>query len=291
MNLTESKIKKNNINGKMDNINWYLREISEFELLNEREELLLGEQIYRGSKEAKDKLINANYRLVINIAKKYQRTGIELMDLIQEGNIGLIEAVNKFDYRKGNKFSTYATWWIKQRISRYIADCGRTIRIPVHMVERINKVKKVIREYNCVFGRNPSIRELKDELELSEKEIVRALKYCEDTISLDILIGEDRNTNLSDFIPDDTVPTVEDQVFRKSLREDIFKLLATLTEREKRILILRFGLNDNKENTLEAIGKLLDVTRERIRQIEAKALRKLKHHSRSRKLRDYLDVF
>lgn len=287
----EYKGKGSTESGYEDSLRRYLREIGKYKLLSERQEIKIAEQAFLGSKEAKDQLINANYRLVVNIAKKYIKSNLELLDLIQAGNIGLMKAVDKFDYRQGFKFSTYATWWIKQAITRYIADYERTIRIPVHMVERINKVNRAIKEHYFIFGQEPSIEDLVEELDMPKEAIKDALKYSIDTISIDTLVGEDGDTHLSDFIPDDHQPEVEDLVAREILREEILDVLDTLKERERDIIMLRFGLEDGRARTLESVGGYFNVTRERIRQIEAKALRKLRHPSRSKRLRDYMELY
>ena len=292
--LSENYEKKEHANSTdpySDGVKLYLKEISRYKLISEREEIRLGELCFQGNKEAKTALINANYRLVVDIAKRYVNSGVDFLDLIQAGNIGLIKAVEKFDYRQGFKFSTYATWWIKQGITRYIADNSRTIRIPVHMVERINKVRKTIREYTAIFGREPSLKELVEELEMSEEGVLNALKLTNNMTSLDQLVGEDGETPLSDFIPDDSQPSVEDQVNIKLLRQELLTVLDELKEREKNILALRYGIYDGNTRTLEKVGEIHNVTRERVRQIEAKALRKLRHPTRAKRLEVYLDSF
>lgn len=272
----------------IDSVRLYYNEISKIKLLTEKEELILGEQIFKGDEQAKEILIQANYRLVINIAKMYQGHGVELMDLIQAGNIGLIKAVVRFDYRNGNRFSTYATWWIRQAITRYISNCGRMIRIPVHMVERINKVNRFIKEYNQIFGRDPLLEEIEDEIGLSSEQVLIALKLVDDTISLDTFVGEDGDSSLVDFVPSEEDEPVEEIISRQFLRQEIYDVLDTLTEREKQVIEYRFGLIDGKERTLERVGEQFNVTRERIRQIQEKALRKLRHPSRSKRLKDWL---
>jgi RNA polymerase primary sigma factor len=272
----------------IDCVKLYYNEIGKIKMLTEKEELILGELIFKGNEQAKELLIQANYRLVINIAKRYQGHGIELMDLIQVGNIGLIKAADKFDYRNGNRFSTYATWWIRQAITRYIADCGRTIRIPVHMIERINKVNRFIKEYNQIFGRDPLLEEMEDELGLSAEQLLIAIKLIADTISLDTFVGEDGDSSLVDFVASEEEGPVEEIVSKHLLRQAIYTVLDTLTEREKQVIEYRYGLIDGKEQTLERVGEQFNVTRERIRQIQEKVLRKLRHPSRSKKLKDWL---
>lgn len=265
----------------------YLKEIGKIKMLTEQEEIILSEKVFNGDLLAKEQLINANYRLVINIAKRYKGHGIDLMDLVQAGNIGLIKAAEKFDYREGFKFSTYATWWIKQSITRHISDCSRNIRIPVHMVERVNKIKRTTKEHNVVYGRDPSIEELANKLELTEEQVLSAMKLINDTLSIDVEIGEEGDSNLIDFISTEPKENPEEIMLQKALHNEIIQVLDSLSEREKQIIILRFGLYDGKQRTLETIGKEFGVTRERIRQIEAKALRKLRHPSRSKKLKMY----
>lgn len=270
-----------------DPVKLYLKEIGSYPLLTIEEEIQLAKEIEQGSEEAKKSLAESNLRLVVSIAKRYVGRGLSFLDLIQEGNLGLIKAVDKFDYTKGYKFSTYATWWIRQAITRSIADQSRTIRIPVHMSEVINKTYRVSRTLLQELGREPTEQELSDAMKLPIEKVREILKVSADPISLDTPIGEEDDSHLGDFIKDDTIVGPEDAAAYSVLQDQISKLLDTLTEREQRVLILRFGLKDGRTRTLEEVGKEFNVTRERIRQIEAKALRKLRHPSRARMLKGY----
>ena len=272
-----------------DPVKMYLREIGKVPLLSAEDEIELAKRMEEGDEEAKKKLAEANLRLVVSIAKRYVGRGLLFLDLIQEGNLGLIKAVEKFDYRKGYKFSTYATWWIRQAITRAIADQARTIRIPVHMVETINKLIRVSRQLLQELGREPTPEEIAAELKMPEERVREILKMSQEPVSLETPIGEEEDSHLGDFIQDDNVPVPADAAAFTLLKEQLSEVLSTLTEREQKVLRLRFGLDDGRARTLEEVGKEFNVTRERIRQIEAKALRKLRHPSRSRKLRDYLD--
>ncbi|MBQ7765980.1 MAG: RNA polymerase sigma factor RpoD [Lachnospiraceae bacterium] len=272
-----------------DPVKMYLREIGKVPLLSAEDEIELAKRMEEGDEEAKKKLAEANLRLVVSIAKRYVGRGLLFLDLIQEGNLGLIKAVEKFDYRKGYKFSTYATWWIRQAITRAIADQARTIRIPVHMVETINKLIRVSRQLLQELGREPTPEEIAAELKMPEERVREILKISQEPVSLETPIGEEEDSHLGDFIQDDNVPVPADAAAFTLLKEQLSEVLSTLTEREQKVLRLRFGLDDGRARTLEEVGKEFNVTRERIRQIEAKALRKLRHPSRSRKLRDYLD--
>ena len=272
-----------------DPVRMYLKEIGKVPLLSADEETDLAIRMENGDAEAKKKLAEANLRLVVSIAKKYVNRGMQFLDLIQEGNLGLIKAVEKFDYRKGYKFSTYATWWIRQAITRAIADQARTIRIPVHMVETINKLIRVQRQLLQEFGREPRIEEIAKEMNLSVDRVREIQKISQEPTSLETPIGEEEDSHLGDFVEDDRMPAPNEAATYTLLREQIGDVLKTLTDREQKVLRLRFGLDDGRQRTLEEVGKEFDVTRERIRQIEAKALRKLRHPSRSRKLRDYLE--
>ena len=267
----------------------YLKEIGKVALLTADEEVELAKRMGHGDEEAKHKLTEANLRLVVSIAKRYVGRGMLFLDLIQEGNLGLIKAVEKFDYTKGFKFSTYATWWIRQAITRAIADQARTIRIPVHMVETINKLMRVQRQLLQELGREPTEEEIAEEMGLSVERVREILKIAQEPVSLETPIGEEEDSHLGDFIQDENVPVPAEAAARMLLKEQLDEVLDTLTEREQKVLRLRFGMNDGRARTLEEVGKEFDVTRERIRQIEAKALRKLRHPSRSRKLRDFLD--
>ena len=272
-----------------DPVRMYLKEIGKVPLLSADEEIELAQRMEQGDEEAKKRLSEANLRLVVSIAKRYVGRGMLFLDLIQEGNLGLIKAVEKFDYRKGYKFSTYATWWIRQAITRAIADQARTIRIPVHMVETINKLLRVSRQLLQQLGREPSPEEIAEEMNMPVERVREILKISLDPISLETPIGEEEDSHLGDFIQDDNVPVPAEAASFTLLKEQLVEVLGTLTEREQKVLRLRFGLDDGRARTLEEVGKKFDVTRERIRQIEAKALRKLRHPSRSRKLKDYLD--
>jgi RNA polymerase primary sigma factor len=272
-----------------DPVRQYLREIGKVPLLDAEEEVELAKRYEKADKRAKDKLTESNLRLVVSIAKKYIGRGLSLLDLIQEGNQGLIRAVEKYDWRKGYKFSTYATWWIRQAITRAIADQARTIRIPVHMVETINKLYRTSRRLMQELGREPTAEELGEELELDPERVREIFKIAQDTTSLEAPVGEEKESFLGDFIPDENTLSPVDQASKQLLKDHLDEVLETLSDREARVLKLRFGLEGNKQMTLEEVGKVFGVTRERIRQIEAKALRKLKHPSRRKKLQDYLD--
>lgn len=272
-----------------DPVKVYLKEIGRVPLLSSEEEIDLAIRIANGDVQAKQRLSEANLRLVVSIAKRYLGRGMQFLDLIQEGNLGLIKAVDKFDYTKGFKFSTYATWWIRQAITRAIADQARTIRIPVHMVETINKVKKVQSQLLHQNGHEPTPYEIADELDLPVDKVREIMRVAQEPVSLETPIGEEEDSHLGDFIPDDGAPAPADAASHTMLREQLSDVLSTLTPREEKVLRLRFGLEDGRSRTLEEVGKEFNVTRERIRQIEAKALRKLRHPSRSRKLKDYLD--
>ena len=272
-----------------DPVRMYLKEIGKVPLLSAEEEIELAKKMELGDQEAKKRLAEANLRLVVSIAKRYVGRGMLFLDLIQEGNLGLIKAVEKFDYRKGYKFSTYATWWIRQAITRAIADQARTIRIPVHMVETINKLIRVSRQLLQELGREPSPEEIAAEMNMPVDRVREILKISQEPVSLETPIGEEEDSHLGDFIQDDNVPVPADAAAFMLLKEQLVEVLGTLTEREQKVLCLQFGLDDGRARTLEEVGKEFNVTRERIRQIEAKALRKLRHPSRSRKLKDYLD--
>ncbi len=272
-----------------DPVRMYLKEIGKVPLLSAEEEIELAKRMELGDQDAKKRLAEANLRLVVSIAKRYVGRGMLFLDLIQEGNLGLIKAVEKFDYRKGYKFSTYATWWIRQAITRAIADQARTIRIPVHMVETINKLIRVSRQLLQELGREPSPEEIAEEMNMPVDRVREILKISQEPVSLETPIGEEEDSHLGDFIQDDNVPVPADAAAFTLLKESLVEVLGTLTEREQKVLRLRFGLDDGRARTLEEVGKEFNVTRERIRQIEAKALRKLRHPSRSRKLKDYLD--
>ncbi len=272
-----------------DPVRMYLKEIGKVSLLSAENEVALAKRMEEGDEEAKRKLAEANLRLVVSIAKKYVGRGMLFLDLIQEGNMGLIKAVEKFDYSKGYKFSTYATWWIRQAITRSIADQARTIRIPVHMVETINKLIRVSRQLLQELGREPSPEEIAREMDLTEEKVREILKIAQEPVSLETPIGEEEDSHLGDFIEDEAAPAPAAAASFMLLKEQLGDVLDTLTEREKRVLELRFGIEDGRPRTLEEVGKEFGVTRERIRQIEAKALRKLRHPSRSKKLKDYLD--
>ena len=272
-----------------DPVRMYLKEIGKVPLLSSEEEIELAQKIEEGSQYAKKKLAEANLRLVVSIAKRYVGRGMLFLDLIQEGNLGLIKAVEKFDYRKGYKFSTYATWWIRQAITRAIADQARTIRIPVHMVETINKLIRVQRQLLQELGRDPFPEEISKVMDLPVEKVREIQKIAQEPVSLETPIGEEEYSHLGDFIPDDDAPAPAEAAAFTMLKEQLINVLDTLTPREEKVLRLRFGLDDGRARTLEEVGKEFNVTRERIRQIEAKALRKLRHPSRSKKLKDYLD--
>lgn len=272
-----------------DPVRMYLKEIGKIPLLNSEEEIELAKRIEHGDEEAKKRLAEANLRLVVSIAKRYVGRGMHFLDLIQEGNMGLIKAVDKFEYQKGYKFSTYATWWIRQAITRAIADQARTIRIPVHMVETINRIVRTSREMIQKLGREPLPEELAKELNMDVEQVQKALKISQEPVSLETPVGEEDDSHLGDFIQDDNIPVPAEAAAYVMLKEQLSEVLLTLNEREQKVLKLRFGLEDGRSRTLEEVGKEFDVTRERIRQIEAKAIRKLRHPSRSKKLKDYLD--
>ena len=272
-----------------DPVRMYLKEIGKVPLLSADEEIEYAKRMEEGDEEAKKRLAEANLRLVVSIAKRYVGRGMQFLDLIQEGNLGLIKAVEKYDYRKGFKFSTYATWWIRQAITRAIADQARTIRIPVHMVETMNKLTKVQRQLLQELGREPSPEEIADNMDIPVERVREIQKISQEPVSLETPIGEEEDSHLGDFIQDDNVPVPAEAAASTLLKEQLVEVLGTLTEREQKVLRLRFGMDDGRARTLEEVGKEFNVTRERIRQIEAKALRKLRHPSRSRKLRDYLD--
>ena len=275
--------------GTDDPVRMYLKEIGKIPLLTAEEEVELAKRMSEGDESAKKRLTEANLRLVVSIAKRYVGRGMLFLDLIQEGNLGLIKAVEKFDYEKGFKFSTYATWWIRQAITRAIADQARTIRIPVHMVETINKVSRVSRQLLQELGREPQAEEIAKAMELPVERVREIMKIAQDPVSLETPIGEEEDSHLGDFIQDENVAVPAEAATQTVLKEQLEEVLDTLTEREQKVLKLRFGLEDGRARTLEEVGKEFDVTRERIRQIEAKALRKLRHPSRSKKLKDYLD--
>ena len=272
-----------------DPVRMYLKEIGKVPLLSAEEEVELAKRMEQGDEYAKQKLCEANLRLVVSIAKKYVGRGMLFLDLIQEGNLGLIKAVDKFDYTKGYKFSTYATWWIRQAITRSIADQARTIRIPVHMVETINKLIRVSRQLLQENGREPTPDEIAEEMGITVEKVREILKIAQEPVSLETPIGEEEDSHLGDFIPDEDAPAPAEAAAFSMLKEQLVEVLNTLTEREQKVLKLRFGLEDGRARTLEEVGKEFDVTRERIRQIEAKALRKLRHPTRSKKLKDYLE--
>ncbi len=275
--------------GPEDPVRMYLKEIGKVPLLTSEEETELAKQVEAGSEEAKKKLAEANLRLVVSVAKRYVGRGMQFLDLIQEGNLGLIKAVEKFDYRKGYKFSTYATWWIRQAITRAIADQARTIRIPVHMVETINRLIRTSRQLVQELGREPTPEELSQRLNISVEKVNEVMKISQEPVSLETPVGEEDDSHLGDFIQDDNMPVPAEEAAHMLLSEQLEEVLSTLSEREEKVLRLRFGLDDGRARTLEEVGKEFNVTRERIRQIEAKALRKLKHPTRSKKLKDYLD--
>ena len=270
-----------------DPVRMYLKEIGQVRLLSADEEIELAKKVSEGDKAAKDKLTEANLRLVVSIAKKYSGRGLHILDLIQEGNTGLIRAVDKFDYTKGNKFSTYATWWIRQAITRAIADQARTIRVPVHMVEVINKATRCNRKLVQELGREPTLEEIADELNLPIEKIIEANRTAADTLSLDTPVGDEEDTTIGSFVEDDNTPGPADATSNALLAEALGEILNTLTDREADVLRLRFGMYDGKTHTLEEVGQIFGVTRERIRQIENKAIRKLRHPSRAKKIRDF----
>ena len=272
-----------------DPVRMYLKEIGKISLLSLDEETELSKKIAEGDEMAKNRLAESNLRLVVSIAKRYVGRGMLFLDLIQEGNIGLMKAVEKFDYTKGYKFSTYATWWIRQAITRAIADQARTIRVPVHMVETINKLSRFQRQLTLELNREPTDEELAEKMNMSPEKIREVIKIAQDPVSLETPIGEEEDSHLGDFVPDESNMSPEDFTVHEMLKEEISDVLLTLTEREEQVLRLRFGLDDGSSKTLEEVGQMFGVTRERIRQIEAKALRKLRHPSRSRKLKDFLN--
>ena len=272
-----------------DPVRMYLKEIGRIPLLSSEEEIELAKRMEEGDEEAKKKLSEANLRLTVSIAKRYSGRGMQFLDLIQEGNLGLIKAVEKFDYRKGYKFSTYATWWIRQSITRAIADQARTIRIPVHMVETMNRVNRTSRRLLQEYGREPTPEEIAEAMNLPVERVLEISKISQEPVSLETPIGEEEDSHLGDFIQDEHSPVPADEAAHTLLREQLEKVMDTLSEREQKVLALRFGLEDGKPHTLEEVGREFQVTRERIRQIEAKALRKLRHPTRSRKLRDFLE--
>ena len=272
-----------------DPVRMYIKEIGRIPLLSSEEEIELAKRMEEGDEEAKKKLSEANLRLTVSIAKRYSGRGMQFLDLIQEGNLGLIKAVEKFDYRKGYKFSTYATWWIRQSITRAIADQARTIRIPVHMVETMNRVNRTSRRLLQEYGREPTPEEIAEAMNLPVERVLEISKISQEPVSLETPIGEEEDSHLGDFIQDEHIPVPADEAAHTLLREQLEKVMDTLSEREQKVLALRFGLEDGKPHTLEEVGREFQVTRERIRQIEAKALRKLRHPTRSRKLRDFLE--
>ena len=272
-----------------DPVRMYLKEIGRIPLLSSEEEIELAKRMEEGDEEAKKKLSEANLRLTVSIAKRYSGRGMQFLDLIQEGNLGLIKAVEKFDYRKGYKFSTYATWWIRQSITRAIADQARTIRIPVHMVETMNRVNRTSRRLLQEYGREPTPEEIAEAMNLPVERVLEISKISQEPVSLETPIGEEEDSHLGDFIQDEHIPVPADEAAHTLLREQLEKVMDTLSEREQKVLALRFGLEDGKPHTLEEVGREFQVTRERLRQIEAKALRKLRHPTRSRKLRDFLE--
>lgn len=275
--------------GLEDHVRMYLKEIGKVPLLSAEEEVNLAIAIEQGDESAKQRLNEANLRLVVSIAKRYVGKGMQFLDLIQEGNLGLLKAVEKFDYQKGYKFSTYATWWIRQAITRAIADQARTIRIPVHMVETIHKLGRVSRQLSQELGKDPTPEQIAEEMGMSVEKVREIIKISQDPVSLETPVGEEEDSHIGDFIPDDDAPAPSDSAASTLLREQLMEVLQTLTPREQKVLKLRFGLEDGRQRTLEEVGREFNVTRERIRQIEAKALRKLRHPSRSKKLKDYID--
>ena len=272
-----------------DPVRMYLKEMGKVPLLSADEEIEIARRVENGDEKAREKLAEANLRLVVSIAKRYVGRGMLFLDLIQEGNLGLIKAVEKFDYTKGYKFSTYATWWIRQAITRAIADQARTIRIPVHMVETIHKLSRVKRQLVQTLGRDPQVEEIAEAMEVSVERVREIIKIAQDPVSLETPIGEEEDSHLGDFIPDDDIPLPSDAAAATLLKEQLMQVLSMLTPREEKVLRLRYGIDDGRARTLEEVGKEFNVTRERIRQIEAKALRKLRHPSKSRILKDYLE--
>ncbi len=275
--------------GLSDSVRMYLKEMGKYPLMTAEQEVKCAKKIEQGDVAAKEELAEANLRLVVSIAKKYLGRGMSFLDLIQEGNIGLMKAVERFDYRKGYKFSTYATWWIKQAITRAIADQARTIRIPVHMVDTINKVMRAQRELLNELGREPELEEIAERMGLTSEKVNEVLKLAQEPVSLETPIGEEEDSHLGDFIQDEHIATPVQAATNTLLREKLIEVMDSLSDREKKVLIMRYGLDDGKERTLEEVGKEFNVTRERIRQIEAKALWKIKHPNKSRKLRDFLE--
>ncbi len=293
--LSENKLESDSsdlslqkVNNVDDPVRMYLKEIGKVPLLTAEREIELAKRIEKGDQYAKEELCEANLRLVVSIAKRYVGRGMLFLDLIQEGNLGLIKAVDKFDWRKGYKFSTYATWWIRQAITRSIADQARTIRIPVHMVETINKLIRISRQLLQDLGREPTPEEIAAEMDIPVEKVREIMKIAQEPVSLETPIGEEEDSHLGDFIPDEEAPAPAEAAAFSMLKEQLFEVLETLTDREQKVLRLRFGLDDGRSRTLEEVGREFHVTRERIRQIESKALRKLRHPSRSKKLRDYL---
>lgn len=285
----EDKMSLDSLEGTTDDsVKMYLKDIGQVPLLTSDEEVDLAERMARGDQSAKARLSEANLRLVVSIAKRYVGRGMQFLDLIQEGNLGLMKAVEKFDYKKGFKFSTYATWWIRQSITRAIADQARTIRIPVHMVETINKTGRVTRQLMQTLGREPTPAEIAKEMGIPEEKVIEIQKIAQDPVSLETPIGEEEDSHLGDFIEDTTAASPAEKAESKMLREQLLQVLDTLTPRENEVLLMRYGLRDGRPKTLEEVGKEFNVTRERIRQIEAKALRKLRHPNRTKKLKDYI---